>query len=223
MDLSKFCPVCGKEAGRLYGDKKMCGQCFLERNRLLDIPDEASIQVCEECGRMKQDGKWHPRFKDRDRVDLYFSQFDEDTDIEYGIERREENLRIDYTVSKKGLEDSGNVIIESSEDICRDCKGFEGGFTKSKIQVRGENLEEISGLIDQRCKNLEAKNHDDYLVNRREVKEGFDYHLSTEHMCQHVIKAVTKRFDLDVLRSYQLIGKKNGKEVYRNTAVLRKV
>jgi len=221
--LSKFCPLCGEEVNRLYGDeKKMCGQCFLERNRLLDIPDEASIEICTECGQMKEGGKWHERFTDKDRIELFFSQFDdEDADIEYSMEKRKKNHKVDYTVNKKGLEDSDTVLIELTEVICRNCKGFEGAFTKSKIQVRGENIEEISGLIDKRAQNLEEKNHDDFLVNKSDVEGGLDYILSTEHMSQHIINVVTKRFDLEVSRSYQLIGKRDGKDVYRNTVLLR--
>jgi len=224
VELSKFCPVCGKEVKSFYGDEKeMCGECFLERNRLLDIPNEASIEICEECGRMKQDGKWHERFTDEDRIDLFFSRFrDEDTDIEYGIEKHGENLKVGYTVSKNGLEDSEAVLIEFSEDTCRDCKGFEGAFTKSKIQIRGKDIGEISDLIDKRSQNLEEKNHDDFVVDKREVEGGLDYILSTEHMCRHILDTVTKRFDLEVSRSYQLIGKQDGKDLYRNTVLLRK-
>lgn len=224
MELSKFCPICGKEAESFYGDgKKMCGECFLERNRLLDIPDEASIEICEECDQMKQDGKWHERFTDEDRINLFFSRFrDENTDIEYEIGKQGENLKVDYTVSKDGLEDSGNILIEFSEATCRDCEGFEGAFTKSKIQIRGRDTEEISDLIDKRSQNLEEKNHDDFVIDKEEVEGGLDYILSTEHMSRHILDTVTKRFDLEVSRSYQLIGKQDEKDLYRNTVVLRR-
>jgi len=224
MELSKFCPICGKEVKSFYGDgKKMCGECFLERNRLLDIPDEATIEICEECDQMKQDGKWHERFTDEDRIDLLFSQFgDEDTDLEFEIGKQKENLKVDYTVSKNGLRDSEAVLIEFSEVTCRDCEGFEGAFTKSKIQLRGNDIGEISDLIDKRSQNLEEKNHDDFVVNKKEVGGGLDYILSTEHMSQRIIDTVTKRFNLEISRSYQLIGKQDGIDLYRNTVVLRK-
>lgn len=75
--------------------------------------------------------------------------------------------------------------------------------------------------MDRRSQNLEEKNHDDFVVDKREVEEGLDYILSTEHLSRHIIDVVTKRFDLNVSRSYQMIGKQDGKDVYRYTVLLR--
>ncbi|MFB6216842.1 MAG: NMD3-related protein, partial [Candidatus Aenigmatarchaeota archaeon] len=50
MELSKFCPRCGKETENLYGEgKKLCPDCYPDKNDLLDIPDKVEIEVCPVC------------------------------------------------------------------------------------------------------------------------------------------------------------------------------
>ncbi|PSG98943.1 MAG: hypothetical protein BRC29_02325 [Nanohaloarchaea archaeon SW_7_43_1] len=223
MKLSKFCPSCGDEAKILYGDNvKLCGNCYTNSNKLLDLPDKDSLTICENCDRLFEEGKLYGRFTDREICEKYFADHTNSSEkIEFEVSRNEDKLLIDYQVSKNDLEQSGSIELVLKEDICRECKGFEGAFTKSKIQLRGDSIDRISDHIMDRCQNLEEKNFDDFLVKKKDVEGGYNYLLSTEHMSQKVINSTKKKFEVRTSKSYKIIGKEDGKNIYRNTVLIR--
>ena len=223
MKLNKFCPECGDEVKALYGDnRKLCGNCYTDSNKLLNIPDKDTLSICKTCERLIQDGKLYEKYTDKEICEKYISDHSKGSEeIEYEVTRDGNKLLIDYQVSKNGLEDSGRVEVVLEEDVCRECRGFEGAFTKSKIQLRGDNIEKISSHITDRCQNLEEKNFDDFLVEKKDVEGGYNFLLSTEHMSRKIIESTKKKFDIETSRSYKLIGKKDGKDIYRNTVLIR--
>ena len=222
MDLNSFCPRCGQEVDRLYGDeRKLCGNCYAEKEDLVDLPDKLNIKVCEKCGRTERNGEWQLKTSKQSKVNYVLAKYFGDDDVGYDLLSVSLEDEISLQIRKYDLEKERQIEVDKKDVICRDCKGFRGEYAKTKLQIRGENIEEVTSLVEKRCSTLEEENHEDFLLDRRSTDGGIDFFLSTEHMSQQVMDTVRKEFDLDVDKSYQQIGHRNGEPVIQNTILIR--
>jgi NMD protein affecting ribosome stability and mRNA decay len=222
MDLKSFCPRCGQEVDRLYGDKrKLCGSCYSEKEDLIDLPDKRDIKVCEECRRTECDGEWQLKTSKESKVNCVLSKYFRDEQTGYDLLSVSLEDKITLRIRKHGLEQEIQIEIYKKDVICRGCEGFQGEYAKTKLQIRGENIEEVTSLINKRGATLEEENHEDFILDRRITDGGKDFFLSTEHMSQQVMDTVRKEFDVDVDRSYKQIGHRKDEPVVQNTVVVR--
>ncbi len=222
MDLNSFCPRCGQEADRLYGDEsKLCGNCYSEKEHLIDLPNKLHIKVCEKCGRTEIDGEWRLKTSNKSKVRYLLSKYFRNKDSGYDLLSASFKDEVSLRIRKHGLEQKRQIKVDKKDVICRDCTGFQGEYAKTKLQIRGENTEEVTGLIEKRCSTLEEENHEDFLIDKRSIDGGKDFFLSTEHMSQQVMDTVRKEFDVDVNRSYKQIGHRKDEPVVQNTVVVR--
>ncbi|WP_217907023.1 60S ribosomal export protein NMD3 [Candidatus Nanohalobium constans] len=223
MNLSKFCPRCGKETDKLYGDKKqLCAECFPEKNNLLEIPDEVDIKVCSVCGRMKYHGEWVEEYTMQEQIGLTFSDFaEDDVEMELQFWEEEEQFFVRVHAFKGEIESFQDTKLEFEEVQCGDCARFNGGFFKAKIQLRGEDLKPVSEAIVDKAAEITNENRKDFLSNVEKTDGGYDYYLSTEGMNKKILGMLRDRFEPDIQRSYELVGEENGEEVYRNVVSVR--
>jgi len=225
MNLSKFCPRCGQETDKLYGEnKQLCAECFPEKNSLLDIPDEVEIKVCTVCGRMKHHGKWREEYTIQEQLGLAFSEFDEDDvrmELQFWEDEETEKIQVRVHTFKGEIESFQDTRIDFEEVQCRDCSKFNGGFFKAKIQLRGEDLKPVSEAIIDKAAEITNENRKSFLSNVDQVDSGYDYYLSTEPMNKKILGMLRDRFDPEIQRSYELVGEQNGEEVYRNVVSVR--
>lgn len=225
MNLSKFCPRCGKETDKLYGEKKqLCSECYPEKNSLLEIPDELEIKICSVCGRMQHHGEWVEEYTIQEQLGLAFSDYAEDDirmELQFWEDEDEEYISVRVHSFKDDLHDESDTKVEFEEVQCSECARFNGGFFKAKIQLRGSDLEKVSNAIVDKAAELTNENRKDFLSNVDQVDGGYDYFLSTEPMNKKILSMLRDRFDPKIERSYELIGEKNGEEVYRNVVSVR--
>jgi nonsense-mediated mRNA decay protein 3 len=225
MELSKFCPRCGEETDKLYGDKKqLCSECFPDKNSLLNIPEEVEIKVCGVCGRMKHHGKWLEEYTIQEQLGLAFSDFSEEgveMEIQFWEEDENDDLSVRVHSLKDDIHDEQDTRVIFEEVQCSDCARFNGGFFKAKIQLRGENLEPIGEKIVDKAAEITNKNRKSFLSNVEKADGGYNYYLSTEPMNKKILGMLRDRFNPEIERSYELVGEENGEEVYRNVVSVR--
>lgn len=222
MDLNSFCPRCGREVDRLYGDKrKLCGSCYSEKEDLVDLPEKLDIKVCEKCGRTERDGEWQLKTSKESKVNFVLSKYFRDEDTGYNLLSVSLEDKASLQIRKHGLEQEIQIEVNKKDVICRGCEGFQGEYAKTKLQIRGENIEEVTSLVNKRGATLENENHEDFLIDKSSTDGGTDFFLSSEHMSQQVMDTVRKEFDVDVDRSYQQIEHRKDETIIQNTVVVR--
>jgi len=225
VNLSKFCPRCGEETDKLYGEKKqLCKDCFPEKNNLLEIPEEVEIKVCSVCGRMKHHGKWREEYTIQEQMGLAFSDYSEEDirmELQFWEDEETEETKIRVHTFKDKIKSSQDTKIVFKEVQCQDCARFNGGFFKAKIQLRGNNLKPIGDAIVDKAAEITNENRKSFLSNVDKVDGGYDYYLSTEPMNKKILGMLRDRFEPDIERSYELVGEENGEEVYRNVVSVR--
>lgn len=223
MELKQFCPRCGKETDNLYGEeKKLCSDCFPEKNNLLDIPDEIDITLCSVCGRMRFKGEWVEEYTLEDQLGLELSQFSrEDVEMEVQFWEEDKITRARVHAIKNDVNDSYDLEIGFENKQCEECSKFHGGFYKVKMQLRGENLDRTVERIADRAAEMTNENRKNFLSNIESMENGFDIYISTESMAKEILDMMRSRYDPDIKRSYELIGEEDGQEVYRNVISVR--
>lgn len=223
MEFTKFCPRCGKETDELYGgEKKLCPECYPDKNDLLDIPNKVEITVCTVCGRMRKHGEWIEEYSVQDQLGAKFEEFSED-DIEMRLQFWEdEGFYVRVHAEKGPITDFYDTEVDFVDDQCQDCAKFNGGFFKVKIQLRGDRpLEKVSNEIVDEAAEATNESRKDFLSNIDDVEYGFDFFLSTESIAKKILTMLRDEYDPDIKRSYELVGEENGEEVYRNVVSVR--
>lgn len=223
MELSKFCPRCGKETDQLYGDKKkLCADCYPDKHDLLEIPDKVEIEVCPVCGRMKKGRDWLEEYTMEEQIMARFADFTE-PGVEMKLQYWEEDEKTFVRVHafQDEIEDEYDTEVVFERDQCPSCSKFQGGFYKVKLQLRGEDLEPVSNRIVDVAAETTNEDRDSFLSNIEKNDHGFNFFLSTEKIAKKILDVLRSEYDPEIKRSYELIGEQDGEEVYRNVISVR--
>ncbi|MBY6293942.1 hypothetical protein GLU60_00975 [Nanohaloarchaea archaeon H01] len=224
MELSKFCPRCGQETDQLYGnEKKLCPDCYPDKNDLIQLPDVVEIDICSTCGRMRNHGEWIEEYTLEDQLAVRFAEFgDEDTEIELQYWEENEKMFVRVHTFKDEMKSEYDTELRVKKDQCDTCSQFSGGFYKVKMQLRGEqDLEKVSNRMADKAAEVTNEDRSSFLSNIEKNDHGVDFFLSTEKIAGELLSMLKSRHDPEVKRSYELIGEEDGQEVYRNVISVR--
>ena len=224
MELSKFCPRCGRETDELYGNKKkLCSECYPDKNQLLEIPDVVEIDICSTCGRMRKHGEWIEEYTLEEQLGARFQEFgEEEVDMELQYWEENEKMFVRIHAIKGEISDHYATELRFKKEQCETCSKFSGGFYKVKLQVRGNtDLEPISNQIVDKAAELTNENRKEFLSNIERNEHGFNVFLSTDDMAKKILNELKGTYNPDVKRSYELMGEQDGQEVYRNVIAVR--
>ncbi|MFB6115751.1 MAG: NMD3-related protein [Candidatus Nanohalobium sp.] len=225
MELSKFCPRCGEETDKLFGDKKqLCAECYPDKHDLLEIPNTVEIDVCSVCGRMRKRGEWIEEYTVQDQLGAKFAEFsEEDVDMELQFwEDEEEQMWVRVHAYKGQMKGEYDTRVDFKQQQCEDCARFNGSFFKVKMQLRGDaDLESVSDQIADKAAEVTNKDRSSFLANIEKNDHGFDFFMSTEKMAGEVLNMLKASRNPEVQRSYELVGEEDGEKVYRNVISVR--
>lgn len=231
-----FCVECGKDA-KLY--EHLCKECFLKKNIFVKIPEYIDIVVCLDCRRVEIKNKWSS-FENfeaaiKEKVDNSLLVSDK---VKNCSTKLELNYRDDKNIDTKIIADISSYDLKLREEhrtrirvkngLCPKCSKARGKYYEGIIQVRAtkrllstEEIEEIQNLINTTLENIWNDKKEVFVGKKEFVKGGLDYYISDNTTAREIAKAVGKIFGSSVVESPKLYGKKNGKEVYRVTFLVR--
>lgn len=223
MELSKFCPRCGEETEQLFGEgKKLCADCYPDKYDLLEVPDVVQIDVCPVCGRIRKSGQWIEEYSIQDQLAATFEDFaEEDVEMELQFWEEEDQMFVRVHATKGDIKTEYDTQVRFNEDQCPDCSKFHGGFYKVKMQLRGEDLEDVVNEISEQAAEMTNESRKDFLSNIEDVDHGYDIYMSTERMAKQILDVMRSKYDAEIKRSYELLGEEDGQEVYRNVVSVR--
>jgi nonsense-mediated mRNA decay protein 3 len=224
MELSKFCPRCGEETDELFGEeKKLCSNCYPDKNNLLEIPDVVEIDICSTCGRMRKSGEWIEEYTLEEQLGARFKDFaEEDVEMELQYWEEDDKMFVRVHAFKGEMKDEYDTELRIKKHQCENCSRFHGGFYKVKMQLRGdEDLERISNSMADKAAEVTNEDRGSFLSNIEKNSHGFDFYLSTEKIAGEILSMLKAQHDPDVKRSYELITEEDGQKMYRNVISVR--
>ena len=234
--MNKFCPECGKiETKSQLLVRGLCRACFLKRNGMLEMYKGLEIIICPSCQSYLYRNKWCPKISVIDEVNIkriIKDVLDEKIKLREGVKITNKGitiLGINETNPKKinvQLTLNGSIQgIKSKEDytlgititksVCNACKKKNSSYYEAKIQIRPKDNLILKLVMDYiRAYNI--------IVTKEDVRKfGIDLYLTNKKQLSGILTEVKKKFKVEVKISNTLYGRKDGKEVYRTTALVR--
>jgi len=131
--------------------------------------------------------------------------------------------------------DSPDWFFPSEEDIkvaetkgfkektCDSCARMLGGYYEATIQLRGSEpfLEEFKNLVINEINKSKEKNA--FISSIERVRGGLDLKLGSNSIAKRFVRKMKRNKKVEIKYSKKLKTKRDGKEIYRFTYLLREV
>lgn len=239
MSEAEFCVVCGA-TGRPLVDG-VCAACAAGRTVLLSAPKRVEVTVCPHCGARKRGARWEGAGSSPVLTSEDLTPFLEIPD-EVGVRRvRWEETQVTPTVREyigrarvrfRGIERDLEVplSVRTVHRTCPECSRRSGRYYTATLQLRGpadgpsEKATALRARLEREWTRLVREMRPDWrkAVSWREpLPEGWDCFFTDTLAARAVARLAKEKFGASVKESSSLVGRKDGRDLYRVTFCLR--
>jgi len=185
---------------------------------LAKFPKEIKFEECGKCGLVKLRNKW----VEYNPKKIIESQVKFSKGVSrWEIEPTDHKVKIIIFGEEEGLpkKEEHSILWKPHKITCQNCGRLSGGYYEARIQFRGEFdgtvLESIYLMFENAIKK------DGKLFYREEAsKHGVDLLVSDRKFAKRVARFLKGR-GAEVKESFQLVGRKDGKDLKRMTYSVR--
>lgn len=235
MSQQMFCIKCGKEAipGTVF-----CGDCISKGEQLASLPDMVAFELCPSCGKVKKGSSW---MEVKDLREHILSELRKMVTVApeasltsfsasgLNSDENSSNVTLNLSLLTHGVrkDESLPVRVRVMGNTCPTCNRKSGHYFESTIQLRGEGrvryevIERVLSYARKLCDEYERSEKSFFVSSIKQTRGGVDIELSSNTIGAAVAKKVAQRFGADVVPTRKLFGRRNGKEVYRTTFLVR--
>ena len=200
-----ICPRCGRSSKDVEFIEAFCRDCAPVR---LECPPKVELETCTRCGRVKLRGEWTAHSAKK-IAELVLGK------CKGGFERAEyfPEAGIAKFDMESGARLERSIILEMKKTICQQCSRISGGYFEGIIQLRGdkERAEKYAGSLISR---LEKKT---FIAKTDEKDEGIDIYVGSSK----AVVALMAELGVRALITKKLVGRDQGKRLYRTTFLIR--
>ncbi len=206
MKRHVLCVVCGENEF----SEGMCRKCYSQRKHLPAL-DPLTVCFCELCSDFYQRTERY-----RSLEPILAKKFHDRGVKMLGCEvtLRGKKALVSATVRGRAgaIHKTENmaIVLSVQKKLCDTCQKIRGGYYEALIQVRGEKKDALLKRLHHRIPSR-------YVVSVVSKKEGTDIKVSSKRIAQ---KAVNQ-LGCSITKSYKLITRKEGKDVYRDSYAVR--
>jgi nonsense-mediated mRNA decay protein 3 len=217
--MTRFCFVCGKRTDELSAGR--CADCYNRAFDLVRVPERLELLMCSKCALVKIANRWLVFDPER-----YLHR---KMRISGSIERlRIEKTNKAYKIFAKGVLQGGlkpkkevhTVTVHMSKITCPVCTRFLSGYYEAILQLRGALRAEILDFIGAQMATIKSTDRKAFYT-ARQLKEGIDLYVSSKSAASKIAVMLRKRFAAQLKKSYKLVTRKAGKNVYRTIIAVR--
>jgi nonsense-mediated mRNA decay protein 3 len=231
------CPRCGSpSAGGL------CPDCEGQKLRFLSCPGALEITLCSVCGSLLRKKRWQAgdrsleemiRRETRDSVTWRGDLEDADLKINViprGATRFLAMVELKGSFKGRSLCENCEVPVKVSLVACETCSKRAGRYFEATVQVRGSSSRPISAEEMEACRamaesmaaaGLEGGERLSFISDIKETRGGLDIVLGSAHLGRQLARALLQRFGGRLEETSKLVGRKDGRNVYRITLLVR--
>jgi nonsense-mediated mRNA decay protein 3 len=231
-----FCVECGRET-EIFKEG-LCKECYLKTHQFTEGTEFIDIPVCVHCGVFKYKNTWMQENLEKVLVRYIKNSFkisNQLKKIKIEPQCSEEKERINCQVSITGFIDDQKIVekhqvfVRLKQNVCNVCSKQFGGYHEAIIQVRAEDrdlteneLDRIVLFVFKMVENMQEKGQRGvFLADYGEEHGGFDFFLSNKQAAYNITKKLQEEYGGNIKKSSKNIGMKEGKQIYRNTFLLR--
>jgi nonsense-mediated mRNA decay protein 3 len=231
-----FCVACGRE-GKLYGS--LCSDCFLSKNVFITLPKNKDVELCVHCGSRKKGKGWVKASEHTDILEeVIFESVKKSPEVEdFDIHLKpdyedEKNVNVEVithaNVHDLKAEEEHKLRVRFKKTVCSECSRREGGYWEAKVQLRGdrkgldnEDTERALDIVDFTMAEREKKDRDAFLTKMEKIHSGLDFYVGSNALGKAISKRLAVEFGANVKESAHLVGRRDGKDIYRMTYLVR--
>ncbi|MBC2698682.1 MAG: NMD protein affecting ribosome stability and mRNA decay [ANME-2 cluster archaeon] len=233
------CPICGRPADNLINGR--CKDCFLKTFTLARIPHIVRTIICPLCASVKKGGHWEGNTAELEDViqegikeALKLNSDAGDAHVSIDLTNSDPSIyhagiRIDASVKEIRTNAALKTEVRVSRETCDTCSRIAGGYYEAMVQVRAEGRfpdeEEQLQLVELIEEVIERQYRKGYrlafITKVDELPEGTDVYIGSNSSARQACKLAAERFGCSYSESPSLVGKKDGKDIYRITYSLR--
>ncbi len=239
---SKHCPSCGKVEQNGEFIRNFCPDCFAQRHQLYKLPPEITAKRCAVCGKVFRFTTWQEENKQllTEIVESKLKSLNSAKIIEIKFQSSyrkncfDVRLTIEATVDGEKIKQNDKTTLCFEQTQCLICSREAGGFYDSIIQLRPaiekgeelnkEKLESMEKIANQLVRLIEkGKTRIGWgqgggrVTKITKDKRGFDIFVAGINNSL----SATKKVSDDVTHTRKLVGRKDGKDLFRHTFCAR--
>ncbi|WP_456487695.1 60S ribosomal export protein NMD3 [Candidatus Alkanophaga liquidiphilum] len=234
---SKFCAGCGKRSEELYGG--LCKECVLSIFRVetdkIKLPD-IEVRVCRHCGGFfKESGELADlQGIVRDAVGKKLKAAAKGMHAELrGVDVEIEELRgwgasaavkLDVNFKGMNLQERRPLRIKFVRRTCKRCSRISGGYFESIVQVRADGRtpsDDELFRVEAIAYSALGDGLKDFISKVEKKREGIDFYVGSIEGGRKISKSIVKTLGGRISESKKLYGRKDGREIYRVTFLVR--
>jgi nonsense-mediated mRNA decay protein 3 len=209
----KFCFVCGKKSESLI--KGYCEECYKSKFKLIEVPEEIEVAMCNRCKKINEKNKWKEAEIDeilKDKIKILGKN------VKIRFEKND-NVKVHakgfLEGSKEVKEEVHEVKIRIRKRLCSVCFKKSGKYYESIVQIRGSLTDDDMDSID----DIVLERGGFYRLE--DTKGGYDFYVSDKSLARKIAEFFRKKYKVDIKKSFKLFTRKEGKDIYRDTILLR--
>ncbi len=229
MTLESVCPSCGESS---YG---VCERCRAKSHTISVIPSFISIKVCPTCSDHFFNGRWMNGGTNDAVAKAVGEALNIDpneaalTIMSNQVSPTTIHAHVEINFSGAGESYKNfDVEVRVNRATCDRCSRISGGYYESKVQIRANHRRperteldralEIAGItIDL----LQKTDRLAFIAKTICLREGLDLYIGSVKAAKRIARALLREMGGTISDSAKLTGRRDGKDVYRVTYVVR--
>ena len=233
-----FCPRCGQPT--MDG---LCSRCIQETTDLAGCPNLVEVVVCSVCGSQQINGKWQlpgtlpledlAAQAAADSIWLHKELMQPEIDVDLkatGATRYLARINVRGQFMGQSMDVHCEVPVRIKKIACERCSRLAGKYFESTVQLRGSSERTITPQEIEECKKMALDMTDSgyrggdqlsFIQEMKEVKGGLDIILGSTQLGRRMARAFVERFGGRLLETAKLVGKKDNRDIYRTTLLVR--
>jgi nonsense-mediated mRNA decay protein 3 len=235
--MQPLCPKCGQPS-----KEGLCKSCADKSEKMLSCPDLLEVTICSVCGSRQVKGRWQISDKSVEEmaaeaacdslcIHKEIDRPEVDVDLrKHGATRYIARMSLKGTFRGMAVEDVCEIPVRIKLVACDRCSRIAGKYFESTVQIRGSSDRKLTEWeIEESRKMAEAMADAGYwggdqlsfIQDIKDVKGGTDITLGSTPLGRQIARAIHERFGGRLVESSKLVGRKDSRDVYRTTLLVR--
>jgi nonsense-mediated mRNA decay protein 3 len=206
--MSIICPKCGRDSDSIPFIDAFCVDDFPIK---VQCPAKLEIMSCKACGDMHLKGEWMPSNPRKIAAYIESKCKGDFAEAKYDIIRQ----MVTFTIVKgdNKMQVERTVLIDKKITTCPKCSRISGGYFEAIIQLRGDpkKVEKTAASIIKKIGKAT------FITKTEELDEGTDIYAGSSK----AVIMLMGELGLRTLMTKKLVGRDQGKQLYRTTFLIR--
>jgi nonsense-mediated mRNA decay protein 3 len=224
------CPSCGEPSDGI------CEQCLAQDRSIAAVPEFLTIKICPTCSDHFFKGHWLNEDLDHAIGHVIEEALRIDADeaavkvVLNDVTQTMVHSRVEIDVPRVGdtQHESFDINVRVDRATCDRCSRISGGYYESKVQIRADHRTpdeaELQRALEIATRTIDSAQNVDrlaFIAKTVQLREGLDLYVGTVKAAKRIVRALVREMGGNFSDSAKLVGRRDGKDIYRVTFVVR--